>query len=162
LQDGHNITCENVTDLVKRCNIIVVGTDTMPIPPEAYAHMREGTYIATVTSADDSLGLDELINAGVLTRFENALNGRVTQYHGPKGQIINLIQNGEAPNLKTGIGVDDTTIFLPNTEHILLGRAMLQQESVSALEIDTIRRQVLEAHIQACREMQTRARIGRS
>lgn len=122
-QDGFDISCKNIEDTISRSNIIVIGTDTAPIPPEYYSLMNHNTLIVTVTSADDSLNLPELIDNKVLTKV--AERDYYTSYSTIKGHIIHLLCNGDAPNLALHIPYDDITIFLPMMLHIILGYNLL-------------------------------------
>ena len=88
------------------------------------------------------------------------MNGRVVQYTGPKGQTINLIHNGEAPNLMTGIGVDDTTIFLPNLEHALIAQAIHRGNQIDHDFINQSRSSIQHAHLEAMRELQLKLERG--
>lgn len=102
-QLGFNVSARSASELVSQCNLIIVAADTMPI------------------RSDDSLGLDQLLDRGVLTPRAGGYSEKVTQYLTGDGKVVNLIYHGEAPNMRSRIGVDDPTIFMPSVLHALAG-----------------------------------------
>lgn len=157
---GHDITPETPEDIVAACNLVLVGTDTAPITPAMYAAIQREVYIGTVTSADDSLGLEGLIKDGALQPMENGLNGVVTQYRTGSGHLVNLIHNGEAPNMRTEIGVDDPSIFLPIGLNSLACISMIRGEAITPQHLEDLERKTLIAYNNQIRKIQKGARRG--
>ncbi len=151
LQEGFNIRSKSVDDIARHCNLIIVGTDTAPIKPAMYELMRENTTIFTVTSADDSLGLEELIKSGALTKIGEV--DRVTRYRTRGGKTINLAFNGEAPNLSSVVSIDDPTLFVPFVLHGIVGYLVASGQRVHIREMKDLETLVLAKFLDSYRDV---------
>ena len=151
LQEGFNIRPKSVADIARHCNLIIVGTDTAPIKPEMYELMRDNTTIFTVTSADDSLDLENLIKNGVLRK--EAEIERVTCYRSRTGKRINLAFNGEAPNLSSVVSIDDPTLFVPFVLHGIVGHMVASGHRVHIREMKDLETLVLAKFLDAYRDV---------
>ena len=151
LQEGFNIMPESVEDIARNCNLIIVGTDTAPLRPDLYEMMRDNTTIFTVTSADDSLGLEKLIESGILTKEYD--EDRVTHYRTKGGRRINLAFNGEAPNLSSAVSIDDPTLFVPFVLHGIVGYRVASGEKVHIKEMKEIESLVLAKFLDSYRDI---------
>ena len=114
-----DISCSSVEVLIKQSNLIVVGTDTAPIMPEHYSLMRNNTGVVTVTSADDSIGLNMLVSQGYLRKIHQ--NKHFSSYLNLKGNVIHFVCDGEAPNLAMQMSPKDVSIAMPYVLQLLIG-----------------------------------------
>jgi hypothetical protein len=161
-QAGYVIS-DSVEDLLKQCNIIIIGADTVPLKPEMLQHIRDGAIIAGVTSPDDTMDLDHLVKEKLLTRGDWLMRRKIREYSTPDGKKIYLAYNGEAPNLAgSEIGVNDPSIVAPEGEHVEVGKSILgaDGEPIDG-HIQIVRGAVSGAYSKALAEMQKKARKDR-
>lgn len=100
--------------------LVLCATGAVSLRGEDFAHLRNGTYIATVTSSEDELDLAGL--PGVYTRTQ--VGDHVTRYQ-TTGHYFYLANGGNAVNFIHGASVGPF-IFLVQAE-ILAGIRMLNR-----------------------------------
>ena len=155
-QKGYNVQASCVGDIVERCNVILVGCDTAPIKPPMYALMHERTILATVTSPDDALDIQTLLQGGHIIREEEQPDGSIpiTTYRTKRNHHIHLICDGDAPNLKySAFGADDPTLAMPLILHAAVGYEMAQGRAVSTERIEQLERQMMDHYLRIYREV---------
>lgn len=86
--------------------------------------MKNGTILATVTSADDELKLQSLVADGVLMLNPDppkfGPNPEVTQYViVSTGNTLYIIADGDIPNASLRTGIGDPSMFLPEAAQLL-------------------------------------------
>lgn len=148
---GYNINCDGVEDIISKCNIVVIGADTAPIKPEMYKKAQDGLIIITATSADDSLGLDELINGGHFKNGQvNNIENRVTSYQ-HNGKKVHLISAGNAANLvETNFPLDDSSIAMPLSLHALLGHEIMETgKQISDKRMSELENDVMNCYLKS-------------
>nr|VFK12911.1 MAG: NADP oxidoreductase coenzyme F420-dependent [Candidatus Kentron sp. LPFa] len=154
-QRGHNIQATCVEDILKRCNVILVGSDTAPIKPEMYELMHNHTIVATVTSPDDSLGIQELIHHGHIIEEERFANENIpiSTYQITKEKYIHLICNGNAPNLTySQFGVDDPTLAMPLILHALAGYELARNNGMTKKQIQRLEERIMKDYLKIHQE----------
>nr|VFJ98061.1 MAG: NADP oxidoreductase coenzyme F420-dependent [Candidatus Kentron sp. H]VFK01196.1 MAG: NADP oxidoreductase coenzyme F420-dependent [Candidatus Kentron sp. H]VFK04908.1 MAG: NADP oxidoreductase coenzyme F420-dependent [Candidatus Kentron sp. H] len=155
-QKGYNVQASGVEDIVERCNFILVGCDTAPIQPSMYDRMHDRTILATVTSPDDALDIQTLIQGGHIVREEQQPDNSIpiTTYRTKQNHHIHLICDGDAPNLKySAFGADDPTLAMPLILHAAVGYEMAQGRAVSTWRIQQLERQIMDHYLRIYREV---------
>jgi adenosylhomocysteinase len=104
--------------IIKNCNLIVSATSNKGIAPEEYVNMRDGAFIATVTSPDDELDLDHLIDNQILIKTNET--PLVTTFHvNNTEKEIHLIAEGNSANTLIRAGIGSPSLFLIEAEYLV-------------------------------------------
>ncbi|MGF1742276.1 hypothetical protein L4C34_14545 [Vibrio profundum] len=99
-------------DICKTCNVIISATGSAALKPHHYSELKNNTLITTVTSPDDELKIDELLDERILV--DGREKDLITSYRVSKsGKKIHLLLNGESANTLLRSGIGDPSIFLP-------------------------------------------------
>lgn len=122
--------------ILQQCDIIVSASGTAKaLEPQHYSHMKNGVFLATVTSPDDELGLENLIAENVITHIKKI--GCINEYQS-HGKKIFLIANGEAPNVLIENGILSPTIYLAKAEYLVAGILLRDQAYNSKQGLHTL------------------------
>ena len=155
-QKGYNIQATCVEDIVKCCNVILVGCDTAPIKPHLYSMMHDHTIIATVTSPDDSLDIRALVDGGHIIRESEFPDEGIPMitYRAGTAKHIHLICDGDAPNLKySRFGADDPTLAMPLILHAAAGYEMAKNHGISLERIGELEQGIMENYLHICQQV---------
>jgi len=106
-----------IDDIVEKCDVIISATGAKALKPYHYAKMKDGAYIATVTSPDDELDIERLKEGGTLVA-DTANHLTATYKIGATGKKVHIIANGESANTLMPAGIGDPTLFLPEAEYL--------------------------------------------
>ncbi len=102
--------------------IIISATGAKAIKAAHYGLIASGVVIATATSPDDELDLDNLVDDGVLTFApdNNWPKRRTSRYmvNSSNRKYVDLIHNGESPNTSSRTGIGDPSLFLPEGAYV--------------------------------------------
>lgn len=104
--------------LIQRSDVIFCATGNHAILPGDLNHLKDGVVIFTVTSPDDELNLQTLINQGILTK-DKVLNYAHSYIVNQTGKRIWLPFNGESSNIIFSSSVNDPTILQPMALHTI-------------------------------------------
>ncbi len=121
---------KNIEEIYKTCNIIFCATGNHAIKPIEFKSIEDGTIIFTVTSPDDELNLEHLINEGVISLQENSRHSQTYIYTvRSTGHKIILPFNGESANTLIDFGIADPSIHQPCAAHIIAGKRLAQKNT---------------------------------
>nr|VFK64589.1 MAG: NADP oxidoreductase coenzyme F420-dependent [Candidatus Kentron sp. TC] len=155
-QKGYNVQAACVEDILRRCNVILVGSDTAPIKSKMYESMHNHTIVATVTSPDDSLGIHDLIRHGHIIEEKRFADEDIplTTYQITKDKYIHLICDGDAPNLRySRFGVDDPTLAMPLILHAVAGYELAKNGNVTKKRMQQLEQRIMEDYLRIYQEV---------
>ncbi|AJP03446.1 adenosylhomocysteinase [Streptomyces cyaneogriseus subsp. noncyanogenus] len=119
LSQGFSVA-RNRDDALKNAGLVLCATGSLSLRGEDFPELRNGAYVATVTSSEDELELEGLPDG--YTR--NSAGEHVTRYS-TTGHYFYLLNGGEAVNFIHGASVGPF-IFLVQAEIIAAVRALVR------------------------------------
>lgn len=104
--------------IIQRSDVIFCATGNHAILPGDLASLKDGVVIFTVTSPDDELNLQTLINQGILVK-DRVINHAHSYIVKETGKRLWLPFNGESSNIIFSSSVNDPTILQPMALHTI-------------------------------------------
>ena len=105
--------------------------------------------IITVTSADDSLALVDMVDNGYLKKISN--NKVFSSYLNLKGNVIHFACNGESPNLATHMSPKDLSLALPYIYQLLIGYGIVYNKN--EFEHNLLENKLISLYLDVCRDL---------